>query len=48
MTTSLVILQQRLWQNPLVTQQNRLPGHAPLYGYKNIKDAKNTNKSSRM
>lgn len=42
------LLSRRDWENPLVTGQNRLPGHSPLHAYTSHEDARRDHTSARQ
>lgn len=42
------VLSRRDWENPLVTGQNRLPGHSPLHAYASHDDARHNHTSARQ
>ena len=48
MSTFTDLLSRRDWENPLVTGQNRLPGHSPLRAYASHDDARNDLTSARQ
>ena len=42
------VVAQNDWQNPVVSQRNRINAHSPHHGYKTLKDAlHNTNAQKR-
>lgn len=47
MSTFTDLMSRRDWENPLVTGQNRLPGHSPLRAYASHDDARNDLTSAR-
>lgn len=48
MSTFTDLMSRRDWENPLVTGQNRLPGHSPLHAYASHEDARSDLTTARQ